>query len=148
VQPVGSAKTQADSVRALLANGIVSRAGYRELHVRVSKAVAADGGDGWELEGAVKAAATDWSDDIRRFSPDAAIATWLETIRIQFRQSAQQSVAGLGWTKLFQQFDADGSGEIDQEEFRWVHSPLLPSPVQLISASCRTNTLRFPRSEE
>ena len=148
MQPVGSAKTQADSVRALLANGIVSRAGYRELHVRVSKAVAADGGDGWELEDAVKAAATDWSDDIRRFSPDAAIATWVETIRIQFRQSARQAVSGLGWTKLFQQFDTDGSGEIDQQEFRWAHSPPPPVPVRFISASCRTNTLRFPRSEE
>ena len=148
VKAVDSAKKKADNVRELLANGIVTRAGYREMHVRVSKAVIEDDRDDWELEDAVRTAATDWSDDIRRFSPDAAIATWMETIRIQFRQSAQQSVSGLGWTKLFQQFDTDGSGEIDQEEFRCVPSPRPPPVCNLFQRPCHPNTRRFQRSEE
>ena len=81
------AAAQTAIVKALLEAGVVTRAGYREMHTRVSKAMAGPR-DGWTEETATATATVDWSEDIRRFSPEAAIMTWLETVRQQFRDSA------------------------------------------------------------
>eukprot|EP01052_Picozoa_sp_SAG31_P044776 SAG31_NODE_7929_length_1562_cov_3.333561_2_plen_124_part_01 len=59
----------------------------------------------------------DWADDVARFSEDASVADWFNTVRSVFQSSAAESVSSLGWSELFKAYDTDGSGELDEEEF-------------------------------
>ena len=52
-----------------------------------------------------------------RFLGTSHILTWLETIRTQFHQASKKSVMIHGFDGLFKKYDADGSGELDMEEF-------------------------------
>jgi hypothetical protein len=91
----------------------VNREGYRELHLRVSKALSVT----FDLEGAQAIANKDWAEDITAFSGDSKDLVWLEEVKKKFLAAASARVAALGWQALFDIYDADRSGELDVDEF-------------------------------
>ena len=95
----------------------VSREGYRQMHVRISRALC-DPAEGFASEEkALTLADKDWAGDISRFSGTSHITVWLAAVREKFRDAAARAVGTHGFTALFKRYDADGSGELDEEEF-------------------------------
>jgi Ca2+-binding EF-hand superfamily protein len=97
------------------AGGEVSREGYRQMHMRIAKALVENGG--FDAEEAHSISDQDWAEDIARFSGTNHISVWLDDIRNKFREAAAQAVALHGFTGLFARYDTDGSGELDMSEF-------------------------------
>ena len=90
---------QSSSPRDRDADGEVTRAGYRMLHMRIAKilipvgAVNLDGSSAaFDERAAEKLADQDWDDDIARFSGSSHIMTWLDTIRTKFRDASERAV--------------------------------------------------------
>jgi Ca2+-binding EF-hand superfamily protein len=94
----------------------VTRDGYRQLHVRIGKVLADASLWGGEARALIRAD-KDWAEDISRFSGTSHIMVWLDDIRSKFRAAAARSVQSQGFAALFSKVDADGSGEIDGDEF-------------------------------
>lgn len=92
---------------------IVTREGYTEIHLRISKVLKA----AFDLEAAKEIASKDWAEDITAFSGDSAVNIWLEEVKKKLRAATTTSVAALGWQALFDRFDVDGSGQLDADEF-------------------------------
>ena len=115
---------QSSSPRDRDADGEVTRAGYRMLHMRIAKilipvgAVNLDGSSAaFDERAAEKLADQDWDDDIARFSGSSHIMTWLDTIRTKFRDASERAVTEHGFRVLFERLDEDGSGGLELEEF-------------------------------
>ena len=115
---------QSGSPRDRDADGEVTRAGYRMLHMRIAKvlipagAVNLDGSSAaFDEHAAEKLADQDWDDDIARFSGSSHIMTWLDTIRTKFRDASERAVTEHGFRVLFERLDEDGSGGLSLEEF-------------------------------
>ena len=91
----------------------VTRPGYTEMHLRISKFLRASFG----LEMAISIAQTDWAEDITAYSGDSVVDIWLEELKKKLRDQTANTVALLGWKKLFQRYDDDSSGLIELKEF-------------------------------
>eukprot|EP01043_Picozoa_sp_COSAG02_P010326 COSAG02_NODE_361_length_23829_cov_82.704509_4_plen_1094_part_00 len=95
----------------------VTRDGYREMHIRISR-VLCDPSEGFtDARKALTLADKDWAGDITRFSGTAHIVVWLAAVREKFREASARAVSTHGFTALFKRYDADGSGELDEGEF-------------------------------
>jgi Ca2+-binding EF-hand superfamily protein len=93
----------------------VSRDGYTQVHVRMSKVLAPEAA--FDNASAFGIADKDWTEDIARFSGASHIAVWLSAIKIKFKEASTRAAAVHGLDALFQKYDADGSGELDLKEF-------------------------------
>jgi CRP-like cAMP-binding protein/Ca2+-binding EF-hand superfamily protein len=95
--------------------GQVTREGYEQMHLRVSKSLAV----GFNLQAAKNSANQDWAEDITAFSGDAGVSIWLEEVKKKFKAAATKEVTeeSGGWEALFKAYDEDGSGEMEFEEF-------------------------------
>ena len=92
----------------------VTRPGYTEMHLRISKFLRASFG----LEMAISIAQTDWAEDITAYSGDSVVDIWLEELKKKLRDETASTVALLGWKRIFNRYDDDGSGLIELKEFR------------------------------
>jgi len=95
--------------------GQVTREGYVQMHLRVSKALKA----GFDLKTAENIANMDWAEDITAFSGDAGVDIWLEEVKKKFKDASTRFIAEHdgGWTGLFEKYDEDGSGSMEMDEF-------------------------------
>eukprot|EP01043_Picozoa_sp_COSAG02_P038837 COSAG02_NODE_3025_length_7518_cov_30.632565_1_plen_947_part_00 len=102
-------------VGASPASGQVTREGYEQMHLRVSKSL----GVKFDIQAAKCSANQDWAEDITAFSGDAGVSIWLEEVKKKFKEAAALSVTeeSGGWEALFKAYDEDGSGEMEFEEF-------------------------------
>jgi len=92
---------------------VVTREGYTEMHLRISKVLRA----AFNILQAKEIASKDWAEDITAFSGDSAVNIWLEELKKKLREASKKTVASLGWQALFDRFDDDGSGSLDAQEF-------------------------------
>ena len=112
-----SAAIRADAGGAAEEGADVTREGYRQMHVRVSRTLC-DPSEGFDdMDKALALADKDWAADISRFSGTSHITVWLSQIRTKFREASARAVGSQGFEALFKRYDADGSGELDEEEF-------------------------------
>ena len=96
-------------------DGEVSKEGYKLLHMRIAK-VLTDAALYDERE-AEQDALDEWDADVARFLGSSHIMVWLDTIRTKFHENTATAVVAHGFDALFKQYDEDGSGELDMEEF-------------------------------
>ena len=116
----------AESMRLSGSNtpGVVTRPGYREIHVRLSLVLSED--EQMELEEADHVAFRDWGEDIVAFGGDSGVDLkdiWLEDVKDKLREAVQRT--GCTIKQLCNKYDADGSGDLDFDEF-----------VQIIRVDC------------
>jgi Ca2+-binding EF-hand superfamily protein len=94
--------------------GRVTREGYEQMHLRVSKSLSV----GFNLQAAKDSANQDWAEDITAFSGDTGVSIWLEEVKKKFKTAVELTVKGeADWEQLFRAYDEDGSGEMEFEEF-------------------------------
>ena len=106
-----------DSQHGGAARAEVTREGYRQMHIRISRALC-DPNEGFaEEKKALALADKDWAGDISRFSGTSHITVWLAAVREKFHEASARAVGTHGFAALFKRYDADGSGELDEEEF-------------------------------
>ena len=96
-------------------DGEVTKEGYKLLHMRIAK-VLTDAALYDERE-AEQDALDEWDADVARFLGSSHIMVWLDTIRTKFHENTATAVVAHGFDALFKQYDEDGSGELDMEEF-------------------------------
>lgn len=95
--------------------GEVTKGGYKLLHMRVAKVLTAP--DMYSFSEANDDAEAEWDADVTRFLGTSHIMVWLDTIRKQFHSASRKAVMEHGFHALFTQYDDDGNGELDIEEF-------------------------------
>ena len=95
----------------------VTRDGYRQVHMRISRALCDPTEGVADERKAMALADKDWAGDISRFSGTAHIVVWLAAVREKFREASARAVSTYGFAALFKRYDADGSGELDEGEF-------------------------------
>ena len=95
--------------------GEVTKDGYKLLHMRVAKVLTAP--DLYSFSEANDDAEAEWDADVARFLGNSHIMVWLETIRTQFHSASHKAVMEHGFQALFKQYDDDGNGELDINEF-------------------------------
>ena len=81
----------------------VSREGYRQVHMRMSKVLAPK--DAFDNSSAVALADQDWAEDIAKYSGSSHIMVWLDEIREKFKESSTRAVVSHGFTALFAKYD-------------------------------------------
>ena len=91
----------------------VTREGYTQMHLRISKVLKAS----FDLDNAMAIAGVDWAEDITAYSGDSKLNIWLEEVKKKLREATMDVVTTLGWTALFAEYDEDGGGSISPEEF-------------------------------
>jgi Ca2+-binding EF-hand superfamily protein len=95
--------------------GEVTKGGYKLLHMRVAKVLTAP--QLYNLSEANDDAEAEWDADVARFLGTSHIMVWLDTIRTQFHTASKKAVMEHGFDALFKQYDDDGNGELDMDEF-------------------------------
>ncbi len=95
--------------------GEVTKGGYKLLHMRVSKVLTSP--HLYSFAEANDDAEAEWDADVARFLGTSHIMVWLDTIRTQFHTASKKAVMEYGFEALFKQYDDDGNGELDMEEF-------------------------------
>ena len=97
-------------------NGVVTREGYSELHLRVSLALSS--ADWADMATSKNIAHTDWTSDIATFAGFDAASIWLQEIKKKFQVVVKSSLQDRGGLRgLFTLYDQDGNGELDFQEF-------------------------------
>lgn len=95
--------------------GEVTKGGYKLLHMRVAKVLTAP--HLYNYAEANDDAEAEWDADVARFLGTSHIMVWLDTIRTKFHTASKKAVMEYGFDTLFKQYDDDGNGELDMEEF-------------------------------
>ena len=116
-------------MRMSAVGGNVSRDGYNNLHMCISKYLV----QGFTRTEAEESAEADWAEDITAFGGDSKINLHLENLKQQLLAATEQSVGSKGWQGLFELYDDDGSGEIDLEEFTGAVRKDMRLPQQVIT---------------
>ena len=96
--------------------GSVTMTGYIKLHARVSRAMHRGPGP-WNHAATVAHGNEEWYLDVARFGGQAALNAWFSKAKKFLVARSQLSVRDGGWRSLFKEFDRDGSGGLDCNEF-------------------------------
>lgn len=114
---------------------LVTRPGYREIHLRLSLVLSEQ--TEMRLEEADHVAFRDWGEDIVAFGGDNGLDLndiWLEDVKDKLRQAVGRT--GCTIKQLCDKYDTDGSGDLDFSEF-----------VQIIRVDCGLTEKNLPEDE-
>jgi Ca2+-binding EF-hand superfamily protein/CRP-like cAMP-binding protein len=114
---------------ALGKRGGIDANAYKQLHCRISRLLVS--AEDFDLERAEKIADADWCEDMTHGANSIRVAMWVEKVKAKLLKALGSTVAKNGWHELFESMDADGSGEVDFEEFREAVRDRMKVPTRL-----------------